>query len=246
MTNMITFEYPLNEKMRSYLRFEFLFLQIIKSKQFTNESEITVFFKSLFELLELNERCDIRHDLVKDLRLLSDQMKVWLKHDEVDHQAVSSLLVEIASLTEALLAMPKQLRYFKTNRFLSSLKQRFCIPSGSCNFDLPQYHFWLAENAEKQRKDADVWLSPFDALQKALLLFLKIKRSQGSVSTQTAVNGFYQGAVENSCFVSVEVDISLAVYPMISGHKNRYSVRFMSADIEHHLSKNIEFKQICC
>ena len=54
------------------------------------------------------------------------------------------------------------------------LKQRFSIPSGSCNFDLPQYHFCLAEGPQKQSKDADVWLTHFEALQKALILFLKI------------------------------------------------------------------------
>lgn len=242
----ITFEYPLNEKIRSYLRFEFLFLQMMKSQQFSHESDVTVFFKYLFEFLDLTERCDIRHDLVKDLRILSEQMECWLKYDEVDHQAVSELLAEIALLTESLLAMPKQLRYFKSNRFLSSLKQRFFIPSGCCNFDLPQYHFWLAQGKEKQKKDADVWLSHFEALQKALLLFLKIKRSQSSISTQTAVNGVYQGVVEDCCFVTIELLRSLDVYPMISGHKDRYSVRFMSSDIENHLSENIEFKQICC
>lgn len=243
---MITFEYPLNEKIRSYLRFEFLFLQIMRAKEFTHESDATVFFKALFELIDLSERCDIRHDLIKDLRLLSEQFKLWLKHEEADQQAVSELLSEIDMLIIAVLAMPKQLRYFKSNRFLTSLKQRFCIPSGSCNFDLPQYHFWLAEGKIKQSKDADSWLIPFEALQKSVLLFLKLKRSQGTPSKQIAVNGFYQGEVENSCFVSIELDTSCAVYPIISGHKNRYSIRFMCSDIENHLSENIEFKQICC
>ena len=245
MSNTINFEYPLNEKIRSYLRFEFLFLQIIKSKSFDSENDTTVFFKALFELLELSERCDIRHDLVKDLRSLSEQMKLWLQHAEVDHQALSALQFEVEQLITAVLAMPKQLRYFKTNRFLTSLKQRFSIPSGCCNFDLPQYHFWLATGQDKQRNDAKAWLTHFDALQQALLLYLKIKRSQGIVSTENAVNGFYQGEVQNSCFVTIELDPLLAVYPMISGHKDKYSIRFMSSDIEHHLAENIEFKLIC-
>lgn len=246
MSKIITFEYPLNEKMRSYLRFEFLFLQLTKSKQFETESDATVFLKALFELLELSERCDIRHDLVKDLRELTVQMKGWLKHEEVNSQAVSELSSEIEGLIEAVLAMPKQLRYFKSNRFLTSIKQRFSIPSGCCNFDLPQYHFWLSESIEKRNKDAEVWLSHFSALQKALFLFLKIKRSQGVSSQQTAVNGFYQGAVEHCCFVSIELDTEFSVYPMISGHKDRYSIRFMSTDIENHLAENIKFNQICC
>jgi len=246
MTNKITFEYPLNEKTRSYLRFEFLFLQIMSSKSFNNKSDTSVFFKALFELIELSERCDIRHDLIKDLRELSTQMELWLKHDEVDHVAVSELLAEIDTLITSVSSMPKQLRYFKTNRFLTSLKQRFTIPSGCCNFDLPQYHFWLSEGQSKQCKDAETWLVHFEALQKALLLYLKIKRSQGAVSEQNAVNGFYQGEVENSCFVSIELATDLKVYPMISGHKDRYSIRFMCSNVENQLSENIEFKQTCC
>lgn len=246
MSNTISFEYPLNEKTRSYLRFEFLFLKLLNSKEFAHESDATVFFKALFELIDLSERCDIRHDLVKDLRALSAQMKLWLQHAEVDRQALSELQADVEQLIVAVLAMPKQLRYFKSNRFLTSLKQRFSIPSGCCNFDLPQYHFWLAEGAEKQRSDAQVWVGHFSALQQALLLYLKIKRSQGTVSMQTALNGFYQGEVPNSGFVSIEIATEFAVYPMMSGHKDKYSIRFMRSDIENQLSENIEFKQICC
>ena len=65
---MITFEYPLNEKYRSYLRFEFFFLQIKESINVEKQSDLTAFFKGFFDLLEMTERCDIRHDLVKDLR----------------------------------------------------------------------------------------------------------------------------------------------------------------------------------
>lgn len=243
---MIAFEYPLNEKTRSYLRFEFLFLQIKKSISFEHESDITVFFKAFFELLELSERCDIRHDLIKDLRLLSEQMKTWLTHEQVDYNAVSALITEIDYLIALVLKMPKQLRFFKTNRFLTSLKQRFFIPSGNCNFDLPQFHYWLAKDLPIRQQDAKTWFEHFSGLESALTLFLKIKRSQGNMTQQTAINGFYQGEVENCSFVIIEVDEKQAVYPMISGHKNRYSVRFMSADSEVNASQNISFQQIYC
>ena len=243
---MIVFEYPLNEKSRSYLRFEFLFTQLKMSISFAHENDTTVFFKALFELLDLVERSDIRHDLVKDLRLSSEQMHGWLNHAQVDQQAVTDLIEQIDGLTQAVLALPKQLNYFKTNRFLTSLKQRFFIPSGTCNFDLPQFHFWLASDLEKRQKDAQYWFSHFDSLEKALTLFLKIKRSHGVCTTQTAKNGFYQAEVENCTFIIVELDKKQQVYPVISGHKHRYSIRFMSAESETNTQDNVSFKQICC
>ncbi|MCW8996428.1 MAG: cell division protein ZapD [Psychromonas sp.] len=243
---MITFEYPLNEKNRNYLRFEFLFAQIQKSMMFAHESDSIAFFKALFELLELSERSDIRHDLLKDLRLLSEQMKGWLKLEQVDHSAVCELLEEITRLSNAVLMMPKQLHYFKNNRFLTSLKQRFSIPSGCCNFDLPQFHFWSASDLIKRQHDSQQWFSHFASLEKALALFLKIKRSQGHKTEQIAKNGFYQGETEHSGFIIITVEKAQAVYPMLSGHKNRFSLRFISADEQRNSSLDIPFQQIIC
>ncbi len=243
---MITFEYPLNEKNRSYLRFEFLFLQIQKSMGFAHESDTIAFFKALFELLELSERNDIRHDLINDLRLLSEQMSNWLKLEQVDHCAVNKLIAEIEQLTNAIFTMPKQLRYFKNNRFLTSLKQRFSIPSGCCNFDLPQFHFWSTRDLTERQQDAQKWFSYFANLEKALALFLKMKRSQGVASEQIAKNGFYQGEAENSSFIIIKLKKEQAVYPMISGHKNRFSLRFISPDEQSDSLVNIPFQQIIC
>ena len=243
---MITFEYPLNEKNRSYLRFEFLFLQIHKSMNFAHDSDVTAFFKALFELLELSERSDIRHDLINDLRLLSEQMNSWLKLDQVDHYAVNKLIAEIELLTNAIFTMPKQVRYFKNNRFLTSLKHRFSIPSGCCNFDLPQFHFWSTRDLTQRQQDAQKWFSYFANLEQALTLFLKMKRSQGVASEQIAKNGFYQGEAENSSFIIIKLKKELAVYPMISGHKNRFSLRFISPDEQTDSLVNIPFQQIIC
>lgn len=243
---MITFEYPLNEKIRSYLRFEFLFVQIQQSILFAHKSDSFAFFKAFFELLELSERCDIRHDLTKDLRQLSAQMSCWLGRENVNDNAVQELLCEIELLTNAVLAMPKQLSHFKTNRFLNSVKQRFSIPGGSCNFDLPQLHFWLSSDLEKRQLESQTWLSHFTDLEKALTLFLKMKRSQGIHTEQITQSGFYQGETENSSFIVIEVEKKLGLYPVISGHKNRFSVRFINADDHSNSVLNTPFHQIIC
>ncbi|ABM02997.1 hypothetical protein DUF1342 [Psychromonas ingrahamii 37] len=243
---MVAFEYPLNEKNRSYLRFEFLFAQLKMSISFEHVNDSTIFFKALLELLELAERSDIRHELVKDLRLLSEQMKNWLNHDGVDHKKETDLISEIEGLIQDVLRLSKKLRFFKDNRFLTSLKQRFFIPGGTCNFDLPQFHFWLASDLEKRQNDAQSWFSHFASLEKALTFFLTIKRSQAINTKQIAKNGFYQAEVEKCGFIVVKVDKNQAVYPVISGHKQRYSIRFMSAESEKNTSDSIEFQQICC
>ena len=243
---MISFEYPLNEKNRNYLRFENLFLQIKQSISLTYDSDSIAFFKAFFELVELSERADMRHDLIKDLELLSDQMSGWLSHKDVDHQAIRSLISEIEQLNSAVFSMPKQLHFFKNNRFLTSLKQRFSIPSGCCNFDLPQFHYWNEGDLNSRCQDALKWFSYFENLESALTLFLKIKRSQGACTEQIAIQGFYQGETAHSGFITIKVKKEQAVYPVISGHKTRFSVRFISASDPSNSGLDIPFQQIIC
>jgi len=243
---MIAFEYPLIEKSRNYLRFELLFSQINHSHLFTNESDTIAYFKSLFELIELSERSDIRYELIKDLRELSEQMQSWLGHEQADTGAVEDLISEFSELITALLMMPKQNKFFKESRFLTSLKQRFFIPGGCCNFDLPQFYFWLSKPIKERQVEAKQWFQHFDALQRALTLFLKMKRHQGVKSQQHAKNGFFQGEVEQALFVTVQFDPSLQVYPIISGHKQRYSIRFMKVDSENSHADSIDFEQVLC
>jgi cell division protein ZapD len=243
---MIAFEYPMTEKSRSYLRFESLFIQIKQSISLDNDSDAVNYFKSLFELVELSDRSDIRHDLIKDLRAMSEEMQSWLSSEQADIEAIKELMLEIRELISALLVMSKQLKFFKDSRFLTSLKQRFFIPGGCCNFDLPQFHFWLAQPIQTKKTDAKAWFEYFTVLERALFLFLKIKRHQGLKSSQEAKNGFFQGEVEQALFIIIKVDPLLQVYPMISGHKHRYSVRFMNANAENSQAENIAFEQIFC
>ncbi|TEW54908.1 cell division protein ZapD [Psychromonas sp. RZ22] len=243
---MITFEYPLTEKSRSYLRFESLFLQINQSILFNNESDTVSYFKALFELIELSDRSDIRLDLIKDLRKLSEQMQSWLSYEQADKKAVEEIISEISELMSALLVMSKQLKFFKDSRFLTSLKQRFFIPGGSCSFDLPQFHFWQSQDITVRQEDAKQWFEHFKILERALTLFLKIKRHQGVKSEQQAKNGFFQSEVEQALFIIVNVDPALKIYPMISGHKQRYSIRFMNINAENSHADCTYFEQVLC
>jgi len=245
---MISFDYPLTEKSRDYLRFELLFSQINNTISLHHDSDTLVYFKSLFELIELSERNDIRHELIKDLRILSDKMRSWLTHKEADKKAIEAHIKECDDLINALVTMSKQLKFFKNSRFLLALKQRFFIPGGCCNFDLPEYHFWLSLPLASRQNDAVKWFDHFKPLESALTLFLKIKRYQGVTTVQQAKNGFFQGEVEDALFITVKLDSELNVYPMISGHRHRYSITFMNVNAENsrNSAKITEFEQTIC
>ena len=75
-----------------------------------------------------------------------------------------------------------------------------------------------------------------------------MKRHQGVTTQQQAVNGFFQGEVEDALFIVVKLDRSLKVYPTISGHRHRYSISFMDLKAENirNSAQTIEFEQSIC
>ena len=245
---MISFEYPLTEKSRDYFRFELLFSQINQSLLLENDNETLVYFKSLFELVELSERHDIRHELIKDLRIQSDEMKAWLNHKEAADEIIKNYIKECDELINILFVMEKKLDFFKESRFLIALKQRFFIPGGCCNFDLPEYHFWITLPIALRQKEASQWFDYFRPLERSLTLLLQIKRFQGIKTTQYAKNGFFQGKVEEALFIEIKVNTKLNVYPVISGHRQRYSIHFIDVNSENSPNKAeiTEFEQIIC
>ncbi len=63
-TTELIFEQPLNEKIRSYLRLEYLARQLDNNLQQDHQHRC---FYPLFSLCELTERCDYRSEVIKDI-----------------------------------------------------------------------------------------------------------------------------------------------------------------------------------
>lgn len=62
----INYEYPLHERVRTYLRLEHL-KQLLKPEQTVDATNYSRYFDALFAILELCERSDVRTDVQKDL-----------------------------------------------------------------------------------------------------------------------------------------------------------------------------------
>ena len=95
---MLTYEFPLNEKSRTYLRFDALFQQLKNCQQLEQSTQSFSFFKALFDFIELSERCDIRTDLMKDLEKQRQKLESWSQLPEVDLSKLASLQSELATL----------------------------------------------------------------------------------------------------------------------------------------------------
>ena len=148
---MITYEYPLNERIRTLLRLEDLFE---RSRHFVARSDPHdhhMALLTLFEILEVASRADLKSDLLQELERQKQVLLSFKGNPEIAQEALSNVVRDIEQASGALFSMTGKIgQYLRENDWLMSIKQRTGIPGGACEFDLPSYHYWLHRPAEER------------------------------------------------------------------------------------------------
>ncbi|MDV7104466.1 cell division protein ZapD [Vibrio sp. TH_r3] len=240
------FEHPLNEKTRIYLRVEALVRQMHHSATFSDNLQYQQFFRSIFDLLEIFEQIQLKAELAKDLEKQRLNYKHWLNVDGVDQEKLSTVLTEIDTTHKYLMSAERFGRSLKDDRFLSSIRQRFNLPGGTCCFDLPALHYWNHLPLADRQQNAKNWMDTLAPLSKSLTLWLKLCRETGYFTPQIARNGFFQSDADEANILRLNIPLECGVFPMISGHKNRFAIKFMSFDSGQACSQDIEFDLAIC
>ncbi len=240
------FEHPLNEKTRIYLRVEYLLRQLKMSAQFSDELQHLLFFRSLFDLLEIFDQIQLKSELAKDIEKQRLSYRSWLNVDGVDQQMLQHVLQDIDTIHSTLMQAERFGQSLKEDRFLSTIRQRFSLPGGACGFDLPALHHWLHLSDEIKTRDAAQWVAILKPLDDALAMWLKLARETGMFKSHVAVNGFYQSDAEDANILRLTIPLHFGVYPMISGHKNRFAIKFIDFKSGQASSADIEFELAVC
>lgn len=228
---MAVYEFPLNEKIRNYLRIEDIMATILLTAKSGDPRFQIHFFEHLFTLLELIERIDIRADVVKDLDAHERNLVHWSQHPNIDDDALNTTLQAVIRLRDTLKTGKKPGTDLKTDVFLQSIRQRFAIPGATCSFDLPIMHFWLNQPETKRKADIDTWLQSVNSLYEGIVILLSFSRQQAPFSTQVANNGFYQGDSDNTYgLIRIKMPRDANAFPTLSGNKYRYALRFMHSE----------------
>ncbi|MEZ8099707.1 cell division protein ZapD [Vibrio bivalvicida] len=240
------FEHPLNEKTRIYLRVEALLNQLDVAAQFSDDTQHLIFYRSLFDLLEIFEQIQLKSELAKDIEKQRLTYRSWLNVEGVDQDMLQNILNEVDAVHSDLMGAERFGQSLKEDRFLSAIRQRFNLPGGSCCFDLPALHHWLHLPLENKKSDASQWLSTLRPLAEALKLWLKLTRETGHFRVIQANSGFYQSDADEANILRLEIPMHFGVYPMISGHKNRFAIKFIEFESGQASVANVEFKLAVC
>ena len=232
MTNKtFIFEQPLNERIRIFLRIEALIDRLDFFRQQDNDHASHHALLTILELTALLERGDIKQETIKELERQHKVLKALISHQKVDKSRLELTLSKIKHALSNMHTMDGKLgEHLKKIDFLLAVKQRAAIPGGSCDFDLPQLRYWLNQNFDIRSSDIKRWSAPYYQLHEVIELVLNLIRDSAFAETVTAVNGFFQQALDTSLanqMLRIELNCDSSFYPEISAGKHRYSVRFL-------------------
>ena len=224
------YEHPLEERVRVYLRIEALLDQLNHAAEQVSSENYPLFFGGLFNLLDLLDRTDTRADLIKDLERRESKLMAYFNHPAVDQRRLQDIHGELRSVLQALCEGHKFGYTLRDHRLLGNVRQRMGIMGGQCHHELPDLQFWLQKPAVDRVTDTRAWLEQLTVLRDALSMEMTMLREQTEFKDLVAENGSWQGNEEKLSLLRLRIPAELAVYPLISGHRQRYNIRFMQAD----------------
>ena len=232
MKNHVTYEFPLNERVRVFIRLEQLFQQFGHFSQGLSIPDKRASIAVLLDIMSIFRRNDLKSEILKELDRHSKVLSKYADSQVVDPRQLEGILETIGQTSKRLYANSGKIGIeIMESDLFQSIAQRSSIPGGTCSFDLPEYHFWLEQDEESRQKDLERWFSPFDEIRSAIDLILNFIRNSNAPSDELAEAGFFQIALDKNLpyqLIRVDLDKSLPCFAEISGGKHRCTIRFMA------------------
>jgi cell division protein ZapD len=230
---VISYEYPLSERVRTLLRLEDLYdrVEFFMSKNDPLEHHVALL--SIFEILEVSSRADLKSDLLQELERQKQSLEALHDNPDISEEALDNVLWQIDQASSRLFqASGKIGQELRENEWLMSIKQRTGIPGGVCEFDLPSYHYWLQQSADQHRLDLQRWITPFLPIRDGIKIVLKLLRESGKTSSQIACQGVYQQMMAGRIAQMLRIRLSsdYRCVPEISANKYALNIRFTTQE----------------
>lgn len=254
MSDHVIYEQPLNERVRSFMRLEYLMHRFryhvaLESRWDTHAALIT-----LLEVFSLTSRGDFKSELMKELERQITNLTPLTDAPHVDQGRLREIVRRQRTAYDQLHAMTGQLgQHLKNNDFLNSIRQRTSLPGSTGDFDLPAYHFWLNRPASTRNDQLLSWGAPYEQVDTAVRLALQLIRDSATPKPETARRGFYQQTLDTSLpfqMIRIELPIDSPYHAEISAGKHRFSVRFLAqTDLESRAGQthdDVAFELSCC
>ncbi len=249
---MIIYEFPLSERIRTMLRLEDLYGRVNHFIERDTGNDHHAAIEILFELIEVAGRADLKADLLQELDRQKRVLLALRENPDVSEDALNAVLEKIERSADALLSINGKIgQHLKENEWLMTIKQRAAIPGGTCEFDLPSYHYWQQQDAATRRRYLLGWMEPMEPIRRAMSIVLKLLRESGKEHHVIAQRGNFQQMQGGRMaqMLRIVVNDQLPCIPEISANKYALNIRFICADYAAKtttFTQDVEFDLIFC
>ncbi|HVN42812.1 MAG TPA: cell division protein ZapD [Steroidobacteraceae bacterium] len=230
-SRVIAYEQPLNERMRSFLRLDFLYQQAVHHHTQSDPWSTRAAVSALLEILAITQRGDVRSEVLKELERQMTLLSAFSTRPGVDAARLRLLMTKLHRMREELSSVGALfMQKLRDSEFLNAVKHRSTIPGGTCDFDLPDYTHWLNQPDEIRGADFAHWLAVIRPLGDAISELLWMTREQGKSRREVAVGGIFHLTLERDVpvqLIRILLPLGTEIYPEISGSHYRVSMRFL-------------------
>jgi cell division protein ZapD len=250
----LVFEQPLNERMRTFLRLDFLYSQALYHNEAGSQWGTRAAVTSLIDILAIISRSDVRSEALKELERQLTQLGEFQSKAGVDTNRLKTLIANLTRLRSELLnAGIANLQPLKESDFLNGIRHRSSIPGGTCEFDLPDYLYWLSQPDEARIRAFNQWLAILRPLCDAVSELIWLTRQNGRTRQETAPGGNFTITFDRENplqMLRIALPASTGLYPEVSGSHHRCNVRFLSwkgvAERAIQADSDVKFLLTCC
>jgi cell division protein ZapD len=250
---VILYEYPFNERIRTYLRLQELFDRLGALLARPDAIDHHFALITLFELLEVAARPELKADALKDLERQKQTYNSYRGNPAISEKALDGVIAQLDAHFDGLNAQTGRLGHeLSDNEFLNALRSRSVIPGGTCEFDLPAYHAWKHQPPAERQADLSRWTAPFAPLAQAIHLLMQMLRESGMTQKVMATGGqLQQNLPQGRTFqlLRLRIDPSLGFTPEISCNRMLVVIRLMQQQADGKLtasSEDVPFEMTLC
>lgn len=250
---MILYEYPLHERIRTYLRLEHLFVRLHQLVARIDDLDHHFALITLFEIMDVGARADLKSDLLKDLDKQRHTLDGYRGNPAIAEAVLDKVIQELDLCFEALNNQPgKAGQTLTENDWLMSIRSRIGIPGGTCEFDLPSYYAWQHRTGVSRQADLNHWVSTLTPMSDAVHLLLRLLRDSGAPQKVMAVGGQFQQSLPQGrtfLLMRLALEVSQQLVPEISGNRLMVSVRMMRQGEDyraHPVTDDVAFELALC
>jgi cell division protein ZapD len=241
---VILYEYPFNERIRTYLRLEHLFRRLGELVPADSPLSHHYALVTIFEIMDVAARADLKADVLRDLDKHKNVFNSYRGNPAISEVVLDQVVSQLERNFNTLNTVPgKAGQSLTENEWLMSIRSRANIPGGTCEFDLPAYYAWQHRSPAMRRADVERWAATLAPMAESVYLLLKLLRDADVPYKVMATNGQYQQTLPQGRsfqLLRLRIDPSLGLIPEISGNRLMVSVRLMRHEDDDRLHQSTE------